>query len=70
MPAKEKENLKDVLAKLDKIVADLNSKDVDVEKGLEKFKEGVALVKTARERLKKAENEFISLKEELEEDSE
>jgi exodeoxyribonuclease VII small subunit len=54
MPAKEKENLKDVLAKLDKIVADLNSKDVDVEKGLEKFKEGVALVKTARERLKKA----------------
>lgn len=68
MTVKEKENIKDILAKLDAIVADLNSKDVDVEKGLEKFKEGVALVKTVRERLKKAENEFITLKKELDEE--
>jgi exodeoxyribonuclease VII small subunit len=68
MPTKEKENIKEVLEKLDAIVADLNSKDVDVEKGLEKFKEGVALVKIARERLKKAENEFITLKKELDEE--
>lgn len=68
MATKEKENIKEILTKLDAIVADLNSKDVDVEKGLEKFKEGVALVKTARERLKKAENEFITLKKELDEE--
>lgn len=65
---KEKESLKEILAKLDIIVGDLNAKDIDVEKGMEKFKEGIALVKIARERLQKTENEFISLKKELEEE--
>jgi exodeoxyribonuclease VII small subunit len=64
---KEKESLKEILAKLDVIVGDLNAKDIDVEKGMEKFKEGIALVKIARERLQKTENEFITLKKELEE---
>lgn len=64
---KEKESLKEILAKLDVIVADLNAKDIDVEKGMEKFKEGITLVKIARERLQKTENEFITLKKELEE---
>lgn len=62
---KEKESLKDILKKLDVIVTDLNGKDVDVEKGMEKFKEGIELVKEARSRLKKVENEFITLKKEL-----
>ena len=67
-----KENLKDALQKLEKIVNDLNNKDVDVEVGLSKFKEGVTLIKFCREQLKKAENEFKKLKSELdvEEDEE
>lgn len=63
---KEKENLKDALQKLEKIVDDLSNKDVDVEIGLAKFKDGVALIKFCREQLKKAENEFKKLKDELE----
>lgn len=62
---KEKENLQSALQQLEKIVEDLSKKDVDVEAGLEKFKEGVALIKVCRGQLQKAENEFKKLKGEL-----
>jgi exonuclease VII small subunit len=42
---------------------------VDVEKGIEKVKEGVALIKVSRERLKKVENEFEEVKKELEKET-
>lgn len=61
----EKENLQSALQQLEKIVEDLSEKDVDVEAGLEKFKEGVALIKICRGQLQKAENEFKKLKSEL-----
>ncbi len=61
----EKENLQSALQQLEKIVEDLSRKDVDVEAGLEKFKEGVALIKICRGQLQKAENEFKRLKSEL-----
>ena len=61
----EEKNLQNALKQLEKIVEDLNEKDVDVEVGLEKFKEGVALIKFCRGRLQKAENEFEKLKSEL-----
>ena len=61
----EKENLQSALQQLEKIVEDLSKKDVDVEAGLEKFKEGVALIKICRGQLQKAENEFKKLKSEL-----
>jgi len=69
---REKENLQSKIHELEKIVEDLSKKDVDVEVGLEKFKEGVALIKVCRWQLKKAENEFRRLKNELdiEEDGE
>lgn len=63
---KDKKDLKSSLERLEKIAAELSRNDVDVEKGLEKFKEGVALIKSCRSQLKQAENEFIKLKEELE----
>ena len=63
--AKESQDLKEVLARLEQIVEELNTKDVDVEQGLKKFQEGAALVKVAREKLKKAENEFTKLRAEL-----
>ncbi|MCM8764965.1 MAG: exodeoxyribonuclease VII small subunit [Candidatus Omnitrophica bacterium] len=65
---KEKEKLKTALQKLEKIVEDLNKKDIDIEQGLEKFREGVDLIKFCRSQLQKAENEFVQLKQELEQD--
>jgi exodeoxyribonuclease VII small subunit len=62
---KEEKNLQTALKQLEKIVEDLSGKDVDVEAGLEKFKEGVSLIKFCREQLQKAENEFEKLKGEL-----
>ena len=59
---KEEKNLQNALKQLEKIVEDLNGRDVDVEAGLEKFKKGVALIKFCRGRLQKAENEFEELK--------
>lgn len=63
--SEEKENLQSALQQLEKIVEDLSKKDVDVEAGLEKFKEGVDLIKICRGQLQKAENEFNKLKNEL-----
>ncbi|HOJ31700.1 MAG TPA: exodeoxyribonuclease VII small subunit [bacterium] len=67
---KDKEKLKSALQKLERIVEDLGKKDIDVEQGLEKFREGVELIKFCRSQLQKAENEFIQLKQELEQESE
>lgn len=69
---KEKENLQSALQQLEKIVEDLSKKDVDIDAGLEKFKQGVALIRACRGQLQKAENEFKKLKSELdiEEDAE
>lgn len=61
-------NLSQSLKKLEEIVEWFeNQREVDVEKGLEKVKEGAALVKASKERLKKVENEFEEVKKELEE---
>ncbi len=64
--AKEEKNLQSALKQLEEIVDDLSGKDIDVETGLEKFKEGVSLIKFCRGQLQKAENEFEKLKSELE----
>lgn len=61
-------NLKTAIDRLEEITADLGRGNTDIETGLEKFREGVALVKFCRSELKKAENEFEKLKAELEED--
>jgi len=42
-----------------------NQEEIDVEKGLEKVKEGTRLVKASRERLQEIENEFEEVKKEL-----
>lgn len=63
--AQEEKNLQSALKQLETIIEDLNGEDVDVEAGLEKFKEGVSLIKFCREQLQKAENEFEKLKSEL-----
>jgi exodeoxyribonuclease VII small subunit len=60
-------NLTESLKKLEEIVEWFEDQgEVDVEKGIEKVKEGVALIKISRERLKKVENEFEEVKKDLE----
>lgn len=55
------------LKKLESIVAWFDDQEeVDVELGLEKVKEGVALIKASKARLKEVENEFEVVKKELE----
>jgi len=65
----EKQTIEQSLKRLEKIVEELNARDVDVEEGLKKFKEGVELVKICRNRLGEAENEFKKLQAELTVDS-
>ena len=42
-----------------------NSRELDVEVGLEKVKEAVVLIKESKERLKQIENEFEEIKKEM-----
>ena len=62
----EKLNLTESLKKLEEINTWFeNQEEIDVEKGLEKVKEGAKLVKASRERLAEIENEFEEVKKEL-----
>ena len=62
-----KDNLNDSLKKIQSIIAWFeDQQEVDVEKGLEKVKEGAALIKTSRKRLLEIENEFEIVKKDLE----
>ena len=59
-------NLTDSMKKLRGIIEWFESQEeVDVEKGLEKVKEGAALLKTSKTRLKELENEFEDIKKTL-----
>lgn len=63
------ESLSDSIKKLEDIVAWFeDQEEVDVEKGLEKFKEGASLVKASRTRLKEIENEFREVEKTLDND--
>lgn len=67
----DKNKLKDSLKKLEEIIEWFDKQEeVDVEAGLERVKEGVALIKASRERLKKLENEFEEVKKDLEQEIE
>ncbi len=60
-------NLSDSLKKVQAIIAWFDEQEeVDVEKGLEKIKEGTVLIKESRTRLKEIENEFEVVKKDLE----
>ena len=62
-----KNNLNSALKKLSEIVKWFeDQEEVDVETGLEKVKEGAALIKSSRERLKEIENEFEEIKKSIE----
>lgn len=59
-------NLTETMKKLRMITEWFESQEeVDVEKGLEKVKEGADLIKASRARLKELENEFEEVKKKL-----
>ena len=59
-------NLTETIKKLRAITAWFESQDeIDVEKGLERVKEGAELIKASRSRLKELENEFEEVKKQL-----
>ena len=63
----EKTNITEMLEKLGTIVSWFESQqEMDVEKGLEQVKEGVALIKESKERLAEIENEFKEIKKGIE----
>jgi exodeoxyribonuclease VII small subunit len=63
----KKESLSEALKRLEHIVSWFDEQEaVDVEKGLEKVKEGAELIRASRKRLKEVENEFEIVKKELE----
>ena len=67
----EKNKLKDSLKKIEEIIDWFdNQKEIDVEAGLDKAKEGVDLIKSSKKRLKELENEFEKVKTELEDEIE
>jgi hypothetical protein len=63
-------NLTETITRL-RAIADWFDKqeEVDVEKGLEKVKEGAELIAKGRTRLKELENEFEELKRKLDEEA-
>jgi len=64
--AKEK-NLNSNLKQLAEITSWFeNQEEVDVEKGLEKIKEAITLIKASKSRLKEIENEFEEIKKDIE----
>ncbi len=66
-----KDNISESLDKLERIIRWFDEQDqVDVQEGLTKVREGAALVKDLRGKLKTVENEFEELKKDLAADDE
>ncbi len=62
----ENNKLKESFKKLEAIVKWFDEqKEIDVEAGLKKVKEGSILIKDSKERLRALENEFESVKKEI-----
>ncbi len=63
---KQGTSLTETMKKLRAIASWFEQQDeIDVEKGLEKVKEGAELIKASRERLRELENEFEEVKKKL-----
>ncbi len=66
---KEKGNISEELGRLESIVAWFEGQEaVDVEEGLAKVREGAALIKDLKTRLKSVQNEFQEIKKDLTEE--
>ncbi len=68
--AKETNELKSSLKKLEELTEWFQEKDIDLDVGLKKLKEGIEIIKTCRSKIKEIENEFVEIKKNLVEDNE
>lgn len=65
----KQQSINEQLGQLETIVKWFESqKEVDVEKGLDKMKEGAVLIKALKSRLKEVENEFEEIKKGLDDE--
>ena len=68
---KQKDKISASLNKLESIVEWFEHQEaVDVEEGLKRVREGAALIKDLKLKLKKVENEFEEIKKDLDQDEE
>lgn len=67
---KETNKFKDSLNKLEEITEWFQNEDIDLDVGIKKLREGVALIKECRTKIKEIENEFVEIKKELQEEVE
>jgi len=66
MPQDEKFDFTSAIAELEEINRWFQGEDIDIDEGIAKFRRGLELIKKCKERLKKAENEFVEIKKEFE----
>lgn len=62
---KETVELKSSLKKLEEITEWFQEKDIDLDVGLKKLKEGTEIIKACRSKIKEIENEFFEIKKDL-----
>ncbi len=65
---KSKPSLTAALTRLEEIAEQMNSGVADIETGLKQFEEAVELITFCREQLKQAENRFVTLKKQLDQE--
>ncbi|MCF8057992.1 MAG: exodeoxyribonuclease VII small subunit [Bacteriovoracaceae bacterium] len=68
MTNKKKETFESSLENLEKIVEELESKDLELERSLEMFEKGVLLYKECKSHLEKVEKKISKLSQSLEEE--
>lgn len=61
MPTKEPLNFTESYVELEKIVADFESRELDLEKDLPRFERGLELAHKLQKRLKEIENKVITI---------
>ncbi len=67
---KETNELRSSLKKLEELTEWFQEKDIDLDVGLKKLKEGIDIIKSCRSKIKEIENEFIEIKKDLIEENE
>lgn len=67
MSKEKSKDLESNFDRLEKIIAELESEEVDIEKSIKKFREGAEILKACQKKLDEVKNQFIEIKEELEE---
>lgn len=58
-------NFSEALGEIEEINNWFQNEDIDLDKGLEKFRQGLELIKKCKSRLKQVENEFVEIKKEF-----